>query len=343
MSKKIDHYKYCDEIMKNFIHDYQDAVMECDWCKDYKLLRVEKMCDYGYKLFFDNAPDGFSFNMDIFPKGYNSSKYVKAYEMQVYFYVCYEPFADKTTYSYSSHFLKFDCTYKYYIDGDGKLTKSALSVGGNGYPSSVSSLLDIVYNTPHIAAYLQYYADSYPRPEYFKTERQVKRFVNGLLKEKKYVAWLEDRCDKKSVNHAVKFFEKMVEYIKKNPNEYVDSDEKLDWSGIENLRVEVLDNGLNTSPRYDILLVSDTYAKNVEATEKSTNCGSLFESMWDEYRSSYQKFYERLDKKYGNKVIIDSHYWAEIVTEEKFERMKKFAEKERNYKPQPEEVFAEWN
>lgn len=163
------------------------------------------------------------------------------------------------------------------------------------------------------------------------------------MKEKKYVAWLEYRCDKKSVNHAVKFFEKMVECIKKNPNEYVDSDEKLDWSGIENLRVEVLDNGLNTYPRYDILLVSDTYAKNVEATEKSTNCGSLFERMWDEYSDKHEKFMNKLDKKYGNKVIIDSHYWAEIVTEEKFERMKKIAEKERNYKPQPEEVFAEWN
>lgn len=32
-----------------------------------------------------------------------------------------------------------------------------------------------------------------------------------------------------------------------------------------------------------------------------------------------------------------------IVTEEKFERMKKFAEKERNFTPQPEEVFTEWN
>lgn len=341
MSKKIDHYKYCDEIMKNFIRDYQDAIMECDWCKDYKLLRVEKMCEYGYKLFFENAPDGFSFNMDIFPRGYNSSKYVKAYEMQVYFYICYEPFADKTTYSYSSHFLKFDCTYKYYIDEDGKLTKSALSSGGNGYPSSVSSLLDIVYNTPHIAAYLQYYADSYPRPEYFKTERQVKRFVKGLLKEKKYVAWLEEKCDKASVNRAVKFFEKMVEYTKKNPDESVVSDQELDWSGIENLRVEVLDNGLNTFPRYDIFLVSDTYAKNCNADD--TNCSNLFERMWDEYSDKYQKFYDKLDKKYGNKVIIGSYYMAEIVTEEKFERMKKFAEKERNFTPQPEEVFTEWN
>ena len=34
---------------------------------------------------------------------------------------------------------------------------------------------------------------------------------------------------------------------------------------------------------------------------------------------------------------------AEIVTEEKFERMKKFAEKERDYNPEPMEVFAEWN
>lgn len=135
----------------------------------------------------------------------------------------------------------------------------------------------------------------------------------------------------------------MVECIKNNPDEYVDSDEKLDWSGIENLRVEVLDNGLNTFPRYDILLVSDTYAKNVEATEESMNCGSLFERMWDEYSDKHEKFMNKLDKKYGNKVIIDSHYWAEIVTEEKFERMKKLAEKERNYKPQPEEVFAEWN
>ena len=341
MGRKIDHYKYCDEIMKNFIHDYQDAVMENDYFKDYKLLRVEKMCDYGYKLFFENAPDGFSFNMDIFPRGYNSSKYVKTYEMQVYFYICYEPFADKTTYSYSSHFLKFDCTYKYYIDGDGKLTKSALSVGGNGYPSSVSSLLDIVYDTPHIAAYLQYYADSYPRPEYFRTERQVKRFVKGLLKEKKYVAWLEEKCDKASVNRAVKFFEKMVEYTKKNPDESVVSDQKLDWSGIENLRVEVLDNGLNTFPRYDIFLVGDTYAKNCNADY--TNCGNLFERMWDEYSDKYQKFYDKLDKKYGNKVIIGSYYMAEIVTEEKFERMKKFAQRERDYKPEPMEVFTEWN
>lgn len=333
MSRKFNEEKCCIEIAKHWLREFDFYEEEYNSDNKVVLNSVEYSSDnpYYFHIKVNSIDPKWAIKLEVFFNEYSFKK--KKYLFNVYCYAIYEPLANKVKFSCANDLFKLKTPYTCDLDENNLPTNINYNPDWTTHmPGYLGDIIRFIQNKPLVSIYLSYreegdrYASNYTK---FLNEREMKKEAKRVLRDHTVRRANEEKYERKLAEHAKKLFEEecnnntKIDYWR---SEYYPENLNFDWSGIENLHIELIDNGKNCSLRYDICIVSDVLVKQIMEEENlpyEKVCRRTTQRLCEESWKELKKIEKRYTKKKGAE-LIGGYGWASIIDEAKYRHILEF-------------------